>query len=136
MVIQLSNKGYQGYAPSDDVLQEDTTEYSAGTTGATRITGTVLHEVALNSKLRFKCEMYFADAGGGPAYIYVRMNGSTIITWDTTNGAYTAKSEDVAFEYLPGDELTVFLQCPGGGANKTYMKNFQICGKRSPIILT
>jgi len=135
MPIQLANKGYEGYVPNDTTLQKDTNTYNKGTAGGEVIWGTVLFNVAVGSKLRFKCEMR-SVTGTQTAVCTIRFNGIDEFTWTEGGNVFVAKEQDQAISLTAGSEISVYLQCPGGGANKSEIKNFEICGSRCPIILT
>ena len=128
--------GYTGYTPTDDKLQEDTTTYTETTDSyVTKITGYALTDVQADSKFRFKVELRNAT-GARVTEMKVFIGGEEIwYTFDLTSDTFwVAKTADKAVTWKRGDLIEVKLRCDtlGGQAE---MKNFEICGKISPVRL-
>lgn len=128
--------GYTGYAPTDDKLQEDTTVYTEATAAdVTKITGYALTDVQNKSKLRFKLEGK-TDQAGGAWHVKVYIGGDLIWLTQHTGNVYQAKTADILVSWRREDLIDVKLSNQTGPlAGLAYLKNFEICGKISPVRL-
>ncbi|GAG63933.1 unnamed protein product [marine sediment metagenome] len=126
--------GYTGYAPTDDKLQEDTNTYTEnGPTWVSKITGYAIADVQPKSKLRFKVEIQNTTFGK-LVYFAVFINNTIVWAEDWIQNIWKLYESDVFVTWRRGDFIEVKLKCDilGGQAQ---MKNFEICGKVSPVRL-
>lgn len=127
--------GYEGYIVSNDILVEDTTEYSSfgGAGYTTKITGSILTDVSSVSKFRFKVSLKHSIIGQN-VEIRVSVGGKEI--WYEKHTApdvnYHIYTKDIAVTWHRGDNIEVKVQA---SANTGFNKDLQICGKVSPLRL-
>lgn len=124
--------GYMGYAPSDDTIVIDATEYTT-TSGSwvEKITGYCPMDVSPESILRFRAELKH-DAAGQTVYVRVLIDGVEVCQMSRTNVAYAFKSEDVPVTWKRGAIMSVQMRETSAGSTG-YMRNFQICGIQTPM---
>jgi len=133
MGISAPKIGYSGYVASDTTLQKDTSEYSHDTsTATTKITGTWIEDVATGSKIRIKCDMKYAGVGGA-AKVRVYIGGIQIKEFSENNAGYTAQEYDATVSWNRSDAVRITVHRSVNGTG--FMKNFELCGDQSPVIL-
>jgi hypothetical protein len=127
--------GYDGYAASADVIVSDATVYNSFGGGGytTKITGTILSDLSEVSDLRFKVTLKHDQLthnievrvyiGGDEIWYYKHIAAD--VNWHTYE-------IDIPVTWHRGDILQVKNQA---SANTGSMKDFQICGKISPVRL-
>jgi hypothetical protein len=125
--------GYTGYAASDDKLQEDTNIYSETTNVyVTKITGHSLTDMHPDSRLKFKVELRNTTSGG---HVALKMFIDGVELWSITQTfvVWTAHDIILPVTWARGAKIDIRLRCPVAGLAE--MKNFEICGKVTPMRL-
>jgi len=125
--------GYEGYTASNDVIVSDATEYTSFGGGGTtnKITGSILSDVSDVSTLRIKMSLKHDQLTHNIRAILI-IGGRVV--WDkqhvATDVNYHDYTLDVPVTWVRGDNIKVTNEA---SANTGYMKDFQICGKISPL---
>ena len=127
--------GYEGYIASNDVIVADATEYSSfgggGTT--TKITGRILTDISSVSELRLKISLKHDQLTHNiRIWVYI----GDVLVWDklhvATDVLYHDYSIDIPVTWVRGDQIKVRAEA---SANTGFNKDFEICGKISPLRL-
>ena len=127
-----------GYTPTDDVIWEDTTVYTNnGQTYTTKISGSLIEEMAGNSTLRFKCDLKSNGAGAQyTAYMQMLFDGVAVWSEKDADAVYTTYTTDIDMNnYLRGTLMEVQIKSKSVGVDTTSLTNFQICGVISPFLI-
>lgn len=126
--------GYSGFIASDVVIWTDPTVYVASSTSSVEILwGSIIEDIAANSKLRFKATLKDDNNNAGTTYCYLRINGSTIATVSESGAAYVTDEDDFDFTYKRGDLVAIAVKKSFAGTGS--IKDISITGSRSPIII-
>jgi len=132
MGISSPQIGFSGFVATDDVLQTDATVWNANSTTPVEVmTGSIITDVAMGSKLRFKAALR-NNAGGNKCKCRIRINGVTLVTLEEGGGAYVTHSGDFAVTDPRSSIITiaVWKSLAGNGD----VKDISICGAPSPAI--
>ena len=125
-----------GYTATDDVIYQDTTEYTTNSTSYVEIiTGKLIETVADSSVLRFKCDLRI-NLVTAPAVVTMKMYLDGVEVWSETDndGTYTTYSTDIDMtNYKRNTELSVKIKI-NNSSNTARLKNFTLCGKQSPFV--